>query len=47
MVSQKYFLQWKEEIKVKLDNKGRKADPTIIQHSVIGKGSLAIQTIDF
>jgi len=45
--SQKYFLQSKEEIKVKLDTKGRKAHPRIIQHSVTGKGSLVVQTTDF
>lgn len=47
MVSQKYFLHWEEEIKVKLDTKGRKAHLTIIQHSVTGKGSITVQTTDF
>lgn len=47
VISQKYFLQWKEEIKVKLTAEGMKVPPIIIHHSVSGKESLVVQIIDF
>lgn len=47
VISQKYFLQWKEEIKVKLAAKGMKVPSTIIHHSVSGKESLVVRITDF